>query len=565
MAVCAGSILFGLVCCGNAIFAEPRSAADPQNDAAEPYDSTAAFQADIATLKVGRQDWPQWGGSRGRNNTPLGKDIPIDWDVTTGRNIKWSVQLGTQTYGNPSVANGKLLIGTNNGAGYLKRYPPDVDLGVLLCFDEKAEAFLWQLSREKLPVGRVQDWPLQGLPSTPLVDGDRLWVTTNRGEVMCLDLEGFRDGENDGPYRMEQNENPDEADIVWAFDMIGRLGVSPHNMSNCSPICEGDLLFICTSNGVGEGHTLIPAPGAPSFMAMNRWTGEVVWTDNSPGVNILHGQWCSPTYAVLGGHPQVIFGGGDGWLYSFDPKGNGQGGGALLWKFDCNPKAGRFQVAGRSKRNSLIGFASVYDGLVYIAVGEDPEHGVGDGHLWCIDPTRRGDVSPELAVGPDGKPLAPRRFQAVVAEEGEMAIPNPNSAVVWHYDQRGNAPAGAVDFEDTFHRSISTATIKDNLLYIPDFSGLFHCLDAETGQVYWTHDLLASCWGSALVVDDKVYVGDEDGKVTIFRHGSSLQILAEVEMGDSVYSPIYSTPTVANDVLFIATRTRLYAIGGVAP
>ena len=26
-------------------------------------------------------DWPQWGGSPARNNTPDGKDIPVEWNV----------------------------------------------------------------------------------------------------------------------------------------------------------------------------------------------------------------------------------------------------------------------------------------------------------------------------------------------------------------------------------------------------------------------------------------------------------------------------------------------------
>ena len=88
-------------------------------------------------------------------------------------------------------------------------------LGVLLCFDIKDGKFLWQHSSEKMPTGRVHDWPLQGVCSTPLVEGNRLWFVTNRGEVRCFDTEGFYDGENDGPYKDEENENKDEADVVW--------------------------------------------------------------------------------------------------------------------------------------------------------------------------------------------------------------------------------------------------------------------------------------------------------------------------------------------------------------
>ena len=184
-----------------------------------PVDAVLENQTDRATLQVGPGDWPQWGGSRQRNNTPSGVGIPTAWDVKSGTNIKWSVKLGSETYGNPVIANGKVYIGTNNGEAYLKRYPNSVDLGLLLCFDEASGTFLWQYSSPKLPTGRVHDWPMQGMPSTPLVDGQRLWATTNRGEVVCLDTEGFHDQENDGVFQEEANGSLDEADILWRFDM----------------------------------------------------------------------------------------------------------------------------------------------------------------------------------------------------------------------------------------------------------------------------------------------------------------------------------------------------------
>ena len=102
---------------------------------AQDYDPTAEIVKDLAKLKVGTKDWPQWGGWSGKNNTPNGKNIPIEWDIDDGTNIKWSAKLGSQTYGNPAIANGKVYVGTNNGAGHLKRYPSNVDLGCLLCFD----------------------------------------------------------------------------------------------------------------------------------------------------------------------------------------------------------------------------------------------------------------------------------------------------------------------------------------------------------------------------------------------------------------------------------------------
>ncbi|MBX3421018.1 MAG: PQQ-binding-like beta-propeller repeat protein [Pirellulaceae bacterium] len=530
---------------------------------AQFYDVLAENSKMIAQLRVGPKDWPQWGGTPYRNNVVASVGIPTQWDIETGQNIRWSMPLGSETYGNPVVANGKVYVGTNNGAGYLPRYPNKVDLGVLLCFNEADGKFLWQHSSEKLPTGRVHDWPNQGICSAPLVDGDRLWYVTSRGEVVCLDTEGFWDEENDGPVQDEitsikpdqrpQVDEKAEADVIWKIDMMKELRVSQHNMCSCSVTAYGDYLLVCTSNGVDEGHKELPQPSAPSFLVCKRSTGEIIWTDDSPGENVLHGQWSSPAFANLGGVDQAIFGAGDGWVYSFALEGEG-GKSKLLWKFDCNPKDSLYML-NRATRNHVIGTPVVYDGLVYVAVGEDPEHGEGQGHLWCIDPTRRGDVSLSLVFNSKDPqtPIPHRRLQALVAKDGDFERPNPNSAVVWHY--MGSDPEV---FEKTMHRTCGTAAIKDDLLFIADFSGVFHCVDAKTGQAYWTYELLAASWASPLIVNDKVYITDEDGEVAIFRLSKEPQSepLAEINME----SAIYTSPVVANETLFIANRNRIFAI-----
>ena len=503
------------------------------------------------STKVGANDWPQWGGTSERNNAPETGALPATINIKTRENILWWTELGSESYGGPVVANGKVFVGTNNYGGYLKRFPKKHDLGVLLCFDEKDGKFLWQYSCEKLPTGRLHDMPNQGICSSPLLDGERLWMVTNRCEVVCLDALGFTDQENDGPFKAEANENKDEADILWQFDMMAELNVSPHNMSTCSITGSGDLLFVTTSQGVDDGHLSILDPKAPSLICMNRHTGAVVWTDNTPGANILHGQWSSPAYSVLDGQEQVLFGAGDGWLYSFDPKGDGRQS-KLLWKFDCNPKDSKYRLNG-STRNHIVGIPVVYDGLVYVTVGEDPEHGEGQGHLWCIDPTKRGDTSPSQVFNSKdtSKPIDPKRNQALVVAEGDFERDNPNSAAVWHYV--GNDTSV---FESTMHRTCGTVAIKNNLLFVADFSGMLHCVNAKTGVSHWTHDLKGASWASPLIADGKVYIVDEDGDVLITELSDTLLVLSENNLG----SACYTTPIVANDTIFVCSRDKLFAL-----
>ncbi len=444
-------------------------------------------------------DWPMWGGTTSRNMVSPAKGIADTWDVAKKTNIKWVAALGSQSYGNPVVAGGMVFVGTNNEA--LRDPKQGGDRGVVMAFRESDGEFLWQITHEKLPSGRVNDWPYQGVASSPLVEGDRVYYVSNRCQLVALDAQGFRDNENDGPVSDEKLTGPQNADIVWLFDMMEEVGSLPHNLANSSPVSHGDLIFVSTSNGQDESHVNVPSPRAPAIIAVNKKTGKLAWEDNSVGDRILHGQWSSPSVGTVDGVVQVVHGQGDGWVRGYEATT-----GKKLWEFDTNPKDSVWPKT----RNEVIATPVIHENIVYIANGQDPEHGEGVGHLYAIDATKRGDIT--------------------------------KTGRLWHYDK--------------IRRSISTAAIHDGVLYYPDFSGFLHALDAKTGTVYWTHDLLAAVWASAYVVDGKVILGDEDGDVVILAAGKEKKVLGEMSMGSSVYA----TAVVANGTLYIANRNQLYAI-----
>jgi hypothetical protein len=68
--------------------------------------------------------------------------------------------------------------------------------------------------------------------------------------------------------------------------------------------------------------------------------------------------------------------------------------------------------------------------------------------------------------------------------------------------------------------------------------------------------MFAASWASPLIVEDRVYIGDEDGDIAIFKLSSEMEQIGEINMG----SAVYTTPIVANDTLFIANRNRIFAI-----
>jgi outer membrane protein assembly factor BamB len=453
----------------------------------------------VSSTGVMAADWPMWGGTPSRNMVSSMTGAPTEWDVKSGKNVKWVAELGSQSYGNPTVGSGVVIIGTNNEL--VRDGKQAGDRGVVMAFRETTGEFLWQATFEKLSSGRANDWPFQGIASSPLILDGVAYFVSNRGQVIAADVDGFHDGTNDGAVKDEKLTGKTDPDFLWIFDMMEEVGSFPHNLSNSSPVAYQNLLFVSTSNGQDESHVNIPSPKAPAIIALDKTTGKLVWEDNSVEDRILHGQWSTPSVGEIGGVVQVVHAQGDGWVRGYEALS-----GKKLWEFDTNPKDSVWPKT----RNEVISTPVIFENVVYISNGQDPEHGEGVGHAYAIDATKRGDIT--------------------------------QSGRLWHFDK--------------IRRSISTAAIKDGLIYLADFSGFFHCLDLKTGQVHWTHDMFAAIWGSPMIVGDKVYLGDEDGDIVVVEHSKTLKIVSEQNMGSSVYSTVVP----ANGAIFVMNRNQLYAL-----
>jgi outer membrane protein assembly factor BamB len=502
--------------------------------------STLALAACALPLAVKAADWPYWGGDSTRNMVSTEKGVPETWDagrykgstdeidMATTKNVKWIAKLGSQSYGNPTISGGKIFVGTNNEAP--RNSALTGDRAVLLCLDEKTGEMLWQLAIPKLGTGKVSDWEFLGLCSSPAIDGDKVYIVTNRCEVMCLDINGMANG-NDGEFKDEGKYLTDkgkppytagakDADILWRFDMREELGVFPHNITNCGPLIVGDKVVVTTSNGVDWTHTNIPNPKAPALCMLNKNTGQLLG-EEAAGVSsrTLHSNWSSPAGGQVDGKDTVIFGGGDGWCYGLSTETKDNDGVQIfkeMWRYDCNPpeyraKNGKpLKYATFDGPSEVIATPVLYKNRVYVPIGQDPEHGEGLGQMVCIDATKTGDIS--------------------------------KTGTIW--TNKG------------IKRSLSTPSIHEGLVYVADYSGFIYCMDAETGKTYWTFDTKSHIWGSTLVVDGKVYVGTEDGDLVILATGKTLKEIARVDMR----SPVYASPVVANGVLYVGTPTHLYAI-----
>lgn len=327
-----------------------------------------------------------------------------------------------------------------------------IDGGVLAAFDEKTGKFLWQKYFAKLPSGRVNDWPEEGLCSTIYSEKDRIWFCSNRCEVVCLDISASEPRE------------------VWKIDMMKEHGVFPHNMTNAAIASYGDLIYVITANGVDDTHKNVVAPKAPAIICFNKNTGKKVWSDNSPGDQVLHGQWSSVGITEIKRadgtiQPLVVAPLGDGWIYAYDATT-----GKIIWKFDSNPKDSIYPQT----RNELIATPVIWQNKMYIANGQDPEHGTGYALLvrgYHQDRRHQPRAAPE---GGQGQPAPGAELvQPAGSAPSRKGKPNPNkrrglALLFQRRERRRQDPgAGAVPPQHQLGRDPRRPVLRPRLLRLP--------------------------------------------------------------------------------------------------
>ena len=488
--------------------------------------------------------YPQWGMQWTRNLAIADTGpLPTDFDPETGRNVRWSFETGRCTYSTAIVGGGRVLIGTNNDLTLDPRIIGD--RGVLICLDAATGEPLWQHLTPKIPDRPLKDCPYVGWCSPPVIEGDRVYAVTTRDEVVCLDLVGMANG-NDGPFideaalrtPVDEDVIPIgslDADVLWVVNLETVCGVHQHDAAHGVPMILGDYLYVNTSNGVGDSHRDLPSPDAPSLVVLEKATGQVVAVERSGASRkMVHCTWSAPAYGRVGGRDVVLCFGGDGVLRAFEPycpadeNGDGSERDALpatlqeIWSFDPDPDApqdDRPEYMGNRtvSPSNTTGMPVIVDGRVYFGSGGDVWWGKNAVSLFCIEPA-------------DGT-------------EGSLTA---DDCLVWRHPMQ--------------RHSMSTPSVADGLVYITDEGRNLYCLDAMTGEEIWRYRFRDGLWSSALVADGKVYVGAMNGEFRVFRHGRTLEPLAELKL-----DPIYGTPIVADGVLYVSTMHRLYAVAEPSP
>jgi outer membrane protein assembly factor BamB len=531
-----------------------------------------------STARAG--DQAQWGQAFTRNMVSAETGLVDRFDPGTGENVKWVVPLGSQTWSTPVVAQGRVFIGTNNDLPRDPRHKGD--RGVLLCLDEKDGHLLWQLVVPKLGADPYLDWPRAGICSPVTVEGDRVYVLTNRDEVVCLDIAGQANG-NDGPYRDEArymtangrtslvahdttlvprdaNDNDGlirevtalDADILWLFDIPRQAGTWPHDGAHGPALIDGDFLYVNTCNGLDSGHKRLRCPDGPSLICLDKRTGRLLARDDEGiSARIFHSTWSPPALGVVKGQKRIFFCGGDGVVYGFEP-------------LSAAASPGKPGVSSKKTESSDGDSAPGTSNLK--PQTSDFQSVPALRCVWRFDPD---PTSPKENVHQyfGNRRESPSNIKSTPVFDNNRLYVTVAGDIWWGKNQawlkcidaagEGDVTAkGLVWSCDLKLHCCSTPAVQDGLVYVADCGRQIYCIDAATGKVQWTQETKGDIWASPLVADGKVYLGTNRGDFWILAAGRQKQVLCTLQLD----SNISSTAIAANGVVYVATMKKLYAL-----
>jgi outer membrane protein assembly factor BamB len=257
----------------------------------------------ICALPALASDWPQWRGPE-RNGVSKETGLLKEWPQG-GPTLLWKVSgIGTG-YGTPSVASG-LLYGMGYRSGNEVAFALNAMTG--------AEVWVTRIAQANRR-GKGYD---EGSRCTPTVDGARVYLLGDSGDLVCLDSKSGK--------------------LIWQKDLVADFGGEVPGWGYTeSPLIDGEKLII--------------TPGGKSaIVALNKLTGAVVWHSSASG----GANYSSAISADLGGVKQYI------QFLSNGVVGIAAADGAALWKY-AHPANGTANISTPIYRGGKVFAASAYN------------------------------------------------------------------------------------------------------------------------------------------------------------------------------------------------------------
>jgi outer membrane protein assembly factor BamB len=359
-----------------------------------------------------------------------------------------------------------------------------------------------------------------GSGSTPVIAGDRIYLSVAEGDMVSLWAVDRRSGQ-----------------VAWKKPVGPAAGHAhrKHNMSSPSPVADGSRVFLMTGSGTLK---------AFDSSGKELWARDIQKEYGAFG--LMWGYAASPLLHAGALYVPVLHG-----MKTDDP--------SYLLALEADTGRTRFQVVRPTdaQMESPDAYATpavvTRGGASEIVVtggdavtGHDPKTGK---ELWRArgsNPGREGNyrvVASPVVAG--DLVIAPTRIKPMLALRAFGRGDVTQSALAWSFDGGPDVPTPATD---------------GKLLYVLTDRGLLSVLDVATGKVHYGPQRVhtAPYSASPLLADGKVYLTAEDGVTTVVKAGPAFEVLAENAL-DGEFT--LSSPVATGGQVFIRTRAALWAIG----
>jgi len=233
-----------------------------------------------------RGNWPRFRGPSGLG-VSTSKDVPTEWDATSGKGIAWKTAVPLPGNNSPVVWESRVFL---TGATEDRRE--------VLCFDADTGKLLWQQAVSGTPESTAE--PPEVLEQTGLAaptaatDGERVFAIFANGDLAALDFSGK---------------------VVWARS----LGIPKNSYGHASSLMvHAKLLLIQFDQGSIKEKL-------SKLLALDVATGKTVWEVPREVAN----SWPTPIVAGVGDQEQLITC-ADPWVIAYDPAT-----GSEIWRAKC--------------------------------------------------------------------------------------------------------------------------------------------------------------------------------------------------------------------------------------
>jgi outer membrane protein assembly factor BamB len=225
-------------------------------------------------------------------------------------------------------------------------------------------------------------------------------------------------------------------------------------------------------------------------------TGKVIWSSNAPGKDIIYSQWSTPAPAIVDGAAQILFPGGDGALYAFEPRR-----GTQLWKVICNnPNDHRHWLP-----DSITAPPLVVGKSVIVSPALDHEMSGGDRRLVAID--------------------------------------LPSHKIRWAISPKG------------YNGTLGPMASDGGTIYAASRGGVVIAVDVDNGNVRWTRNLETGVFAGVCLHGGKLFLADDDGTVRVLSSRTG-QIVDECALDEACVS----TPVISGKNIYVVTRHYVWSL-----